>query len=50
MARANQKSILDIHTKKKQESKHNIKDSHHITEQKSSKERKKNLQKQIKNN
>ena len=28
---ANQKSIIDIHTKKKNESKHNTKDSHQIT-------------------
>ena len=31
MVTANQKSIIDIHTKKKKESKQNTKDSHQIT-------------------
>ena len=31
MVAAKQKSIIDIHTKKKKESKHNVKDSHQIT-------------------
>ena len=31
MVTTNQKSIIDIHTKKEEESKHNTKDSHQIT-------------------
>ena len=31
MVTINQKSIIDIHTKKKEESKHNSRDSHQIT-------------------
>ena len=31
MVTTNQKSIIDTHTKKRKESKHNIKDSHQIT-------------------
>ena len=31
MVTTHQKSIIDIHTKKKKESKHNTKDSHQIT-------------------
>ena len=31
MVTANQKSTIDIHTKKKKESKHTIKDSHQVT-------------------
>ena len=48
----NQKSIIDIHTKKEKESKHNTKDSRQITreENKRRRNRKKNIQKQIQNN
>ena len=51
MVTANQKSKIDIHTKKKKEYKHNTKDSHQITrnENKRGKEIK-DLQKQIQNN
>ena len=47
MVTANQKSIMDTHTKKKKESKHNTKDSHQITreENKRGKGKKKDLQK-----
>ena len=39
MVTTNQVSIIDIHTKKKKESKHNTKDSHQITrEQRRNKE------------
>ena len=31
MVTTKQKSVIDIHTKKKNEPKHNTKDSHHIT-------------------
>ena len=34
MVTANQISTIDIHTKKKKESKHNIKDNHQITRKK----------------
>ena len=48
MVTANQKSIIDIHTKKKKESKQNTKDSHQITREQKRKEREKEgLQKQI---
>ena len=34
MGTANQKSTIDTHTKKKKQSKHNIKDGHQITREK----------------
>ena len=48
MVITNQKSIIDIHTKKKKESKHNYKDSHQITreENKRRKKEKKTYKKQ----
>ena len=49
MVTANQKSVIDIYTKKKKESKHNTKESHQITREEN-KRRKENLQKQIQNN
>ena len=41
MVTANQKSTIDIHTKKKKESKHNTKDSHQITREENKRGRKK---------
>ena len=38
MVTTNQKSILDVHTKKKKESKHNAEDSHQITREQKKKE------------
>ena len=51
MVTTNQKSIIDIHTKKKKESKHNTKDSpHQITrEQKKKKGKKRTYKKQTQN-
>ena len=40
MVTAKQKSIIDIHTKKKKESKHNTKDSHQITREQKEGEKK----------
>ena len=40
MVTTNQKSIIDTHTKKRKESKHNIKDSHQITREDKKKEQK----------
>ena len=40
MVTANQKSIIDTHTQKRKESKHNTKDSHQITREKSKRRRK----------
>ena len=51
MVTANQKSIIDIHTRKKKEPKQNTKDSHQITKEQKRKKRptkaktKKDLQK-----
>ena len=48
MVTANQKSIIDTHTQKRKESKHNTKDSHQITrEQKRRKKTFKNKSKTI---
>ena len=41
MVTTNQKSIIDIHTKKKKKSKYNIKNSYQITREKKRKGRKK---------
>ena len=45
----NQKSIIDTHTTKKKEPKHNTKDSHQITRNKRKRKGKKDLQKQPQN-
>ena len=51
MVTANQKSAIDTHTKKKKQSKSNIKDSHQITREENNRGREeKNLQKQTQNN
>ena len=56
MVTTNQKPIVDIHTKKKKESKHNTKDRHQITREENfsceekEERKKKDLQKQIQNN
>ena len=42
MLTTNQKSILDIHTEKKKESKHSTKDSHQITRGDSKRRKEKN--------
>ena len=39
MVTAKQKSIIDVHTKKKEESKYNSKDSHQITREENKKQR-----------
>ena len=39
MANANENSIIDIHTKKKKESKHNTNDSHQITREENKREK-----------
>ena len=39
MVTANQKSILDIHPKKKKKSKYNTKDSHQVTKKRTKEER-----------
>ena len=51
MVTANQKPIIDIHIKKKKESKHNTKGSHQITGEENKRRRmaKKDIQKQISN-
>ena len=41
----NQKSIIDTHTKKRKESKHNTKDRHQITREESKRKRKKQTNK-----
>ena len=41
MVTANQKSAIDIHTKKKKQSKHNTKNSHQITREERGREEKK---------
>ena len=41
MVTANQKSVIDIHTKEKKESKHNTKDNHQITREQKRKGEKK---------
>ena len=51
MVTANQKSITDIHTKKKKESKHNTKDSYQIIREENKRGKEENdLQKQTQNN
>ena len=56
MVTTNQKSVIDTHTKKKNESRHNTKDSHQIIREenqrrrKKEREEKKDLQKQVQNN
>ena len=51
MVTTNQESIIDKHTQKRKESKHNIKDSHQITrEERKRRKGKKEPQKQSENN
>ena len=52
MVTTNQKSIIDTHTKKRKESKHNAKDSHQITREENKRKERNNkeLQKQPPNN
>ena len=50
MATTNQKSTIDMHTKKKVQSKHNTKDSLQITTEENKRRGEKHLQKQTENN
>ena len=50
MVTTSQKYVIDKHTKKKKESRHNSKDSHQITTEQREERGKKDLQKQIQNN
>ena len=50
MVTTKQKSIIDMHTKKEKESKHNTKDSYQITREEKKKVKNKDLQKQFQNN